>query len=373
MLIQKEALLRELRDQADFPTAGDPYIHAFFKSLLSPSPESGQLLDLLAEAQVERNKNKHFLTKAHAVYLPVHVINYLMIFRENKPDYPYRNEYNLLESTGWTGLIGYLLGKYRDIFKTMLYENDVQQNIKQRGITIPFLVKTLIKRDGLTVADLGCSANFIWGSLIAGSGFEPVEDRTGWNGKQAIIENASTFPVSVKEMHGIDHRYPLKNTEGKKWLLSCRHPKEVKPELLDKTRKLIEAYEHLPHIKITEGDFIAPGLAKNSYDIVTMNNTLYQLPDAERDTAMNEAYALLKTDGIFVIQDNCEVAGESPRKVVFTDSRKPFTYRSCIGGPLILKTFGMEWLELLRFKSTRCREIEEGTHFKDYMKTLGIT
>lgn len=369
MLQEKSALLKEVQKQGHYPTGGDPYIHAFFKTLLKTADSPHSIINLLIKVQRERRKVKHYLTKAHAVYLPVHIINYIMIFLEGKPDYPYTYQPSLLHTDGWEHLIHYILQKYQPLFLQFLHDKDVQQNVYQRGISIAFLINTLLKKDNLKVADLGCSANLVWGSIMSHNQFQPVTDHIQWKTQRDWLFTYASKPVSVAEMKGLDYRYPLKTPEGKHWLLACRHPKEVTPDMINQTRKQIEAYEHLPHIAIYEGDFSHPQLKKNYFDVVTMNNTLYQLPDRKRQAAIKEALSLLqKEDGLLIIQDNCRV--ESKRdgdRLAFTDSRKYYTYRTCLSGPAIAKRFGRKWLELFRFKTTRCREVKPGKDFNAYM------
>lgn len=369
MASDKRMLLREIKKQSQYPSGGDPFMQSFFKALTEMAQTGHPFIEHILNAQNERSKIKHYLTKSHAVYLPLHIINYLMIFREGKTDYPYRHELSLSTPRGWKELVDYLMGKYEAVFKKYLMEKDVQQNIYQRGITIPFLMGTLLHKKRIAVTDLGCSANFVWGFIMTKMNFEPIVDDTSWGGRKGILAMYSQKKIEVEKMNGLDRRYPLKDEEGKKWLIACRHPKEVTPELIAKTKSLIETMEKLKNIQIQEGNFLNPPFEKKRFDIVTMNNTLYQLPDKKRMEAIKQALLLLNPkNGLLVIQDNCRIATKKgKRHIVFTDSRKYFTYRSCIGGPVVEKKFKTPWLEIFKFKSTRCRKVRAGRHFIEYM------
>lgn len=359
-------LLDEIRKQAKNPTASDPYIGNLYKALLVLTKEDKTIIDLIIKTQEIRARKNKFLTISHALYLILGCINYLMIIKEKKLNYPYIKELNLNESIGWVKLIKYLLNKYKSNFFYLMKEKNYQQNIIERGVGIPFIAHKVFKDKKLKVADLGCSENLVWAFLASKTKFQPIIDHTKWENQTNLINKYSKKYDFVKEEIGIEQVIPHKNREGIDWLISCRHPKEVKPDFIKKSRENIEKYKKINSVKTIEGSILNLQFKNNTFDIITINNVLYQLPMKKRKLVLYKASQLLnKETGLLIIQDNCFV--NTKNQIVFTNSRKSFTYRVCITGPIIYKrTNKKEWLELLRYKSTRCTEVKSGKDFERF-------
>lgn len=364
-------LLKELRKQARYPTSSDTYLRLFFKALISISRNNSEILQMIYDIQKERTKTKHYLINVHAVYLLTHIINYIMIFLEKRPNYPYEADLFLNTQTGWEQLISYLFCKYKSEIKKFLFEKDLQQNIPERGITIPFFVNTiLLGKKRLRVVDFGCSANFVWASLITQKLFPQIFDET----QNTLISQHKDRVVDVKEFIGIDYRFPLATDEGKKWLLACRHPKEVRQEYIHDTQELLYSFKLLQQVKIVEQPFLQSKLSSNHYDIITFNNSLYQTPqNMQLPTLIHAEKFLDQSDGLMIIQDNCKVKKiNGDNALVLTDDRKDYTYRVCIGGPIVKRLFSKPWLEVFRFKNTRCTAVKAGSDYKEYLRKLSL-
>jgi hypothetical protein len=369
----KDLMFEEIKEQANFPTAGDPFFKLYFSALDILYYQKHPLFQSIQKAQKKRKKNKQFLTNAHAVYLFENIINYLMIFKENKPNYPFDVEFNLHTKEGWVTLIIDLWNKYYQEIDSLLMTRNIQQNINSRGISIRFLIDRLkLGQNPLKVLDLGCSANLVWSYLLTNSAFPAIIDNTKFDSDNELVNKSANAIFFIRKFVGIDFNFPLKNIKEKHWLLSCRHPSEVTEEQIEKTEKLISQYGQLINTSIIEGNLLNPPVSEENFDVVTIFNVLYQLPIIERTIAIQNAIKKLnKERGILIIQDNCYLSKTKLKThITFTDSRKFYTYRTIIGGPLIFKIYGKEYLEVLKFKSTRCQDVMPGKDFKKFMQKL---
>jgi hypothetical protein len=298
-----------------------------------------------------------------------------MIFKENNPNFPFDKKLNLFIKESWFDLIVHLWSKYKPEIEELLLTRNVQQNINSRGISIRFLMDRLkLGSIPLKVLDLGCSANLVWSYLLTNSAFPAISDRTNFGSETELINKSANVIFFIRKFIGVDFNYPLKNIQEKHWLLACRHPSEVTEEHIEKTNKLIAQYGQLINTSIVEGNLLNPPITDSDFDVVTIFNVLYQLPIKERTIAIqNAVHKLNKENGLLIIQDNCYLAKAKKNKethIVFTDSRKYYTYRTIVGGPIIENLFGETYLELRRFKSTRCQEVIEGKDFKKFMKKV---
>jgi hypothetical protein len=372
-MVSKDKMLEEIQKQTSFPTAGDPFFTLYFTALSTLYLQNHPLFGSIAKAQKKRKKSKQFLTNAHVVYLFENIINYLMIFKENNPNFPFDKKLHLSTKEGWLNLIEYLWKKYKSEIDELLLTRNVQQNINSRGISVRFLIDRLkLGTKPLKVLDLGCSANLVWSYLLTNSAFPAISDQTSFGTETELINKSANIIFFIKKFIGVDFNYPLKNIHEKHWLLACRHPSEVTEEQIEKTTKLIARYSQLINTSIVEGNLLNPPITDTDFDVVTIFNVLYQLPIKERTIAIENAIHKLNTDnGLFIIQDNCYLTKKSEKiHIVFTDSRKYYTYRTIVGGPIIERLFGESYLELLKFKSTRCQDVIEGKDFKKFMNKI---
>lgn len=372
-MVSKDKMFEEIREQMNYPTAGDPFLKLYFAALHSLYRQKHPLFNCIQKAQQKRKRSKLFLTNAHVVYLLEDIINYLMIFKENKPNFPVNPEFNLSTKKGWTDLIMQLWNKYKFDIENLLMTRNIQQNIYSRGISIRFLIDRLnLGYKPLKVLDLGCSANLVWSYLLTNSAFPIISDQTSFETDTELVNKSANKIFFVRKFIGIDSNFPLKNIQEKHWLLSCRHPSEVTEKQIEKTDKLIAQYSQLINTSIIEGNLLNPPIPDKNFDVVTIFLALYQSPVEERLAAIQNAINMLdKENGLLVIQDYCYlVKKKSATHIVFTDSRKYYSHRTIIGGPIVNRIYGESYLEVLRFKSTRCQDVIKGKDFDKFMKKI---
>lgn len=340
--LTREALRDEFIKQAVKAPKNDPYIRAFSEAFdaIYDEPAVAEMVDMFLEIR----QLKRPMLRWHAHNHIFRAVQAQLIRREEQIGYPQNFSY----ATDWIPELHGLLetGHSRDIgFEVDLLIHSVQSNVSGRYRSMAMILDALQDRypssgdvQTVTALDVACSLNRGYTHLASDIPFDPIIEAQ--HAHLPTVNRRIQNRIHFENSLGVDLK-SLNDENTRWWAEACSmYPSERLDRRLVSTYQALDSLE-VPGLSFEDADFVETGpegrwdpagalhpSRAHMYDVVTMYTFLYQLSAEEYEKALHHAQAVVKPDGIIIIQDFMNTLNHDWHAVTFNSSSEEWSYRT---------------------------------------------
>ena len=337
----------------------DPHLSRLYRALYRLIANNTRFRAYILQLFFERKHQYHNSTLLHFAVLLQKAIQYVLLYEHGVyEDIHYIDKIKTV--TDWKKIINVILYTQQDLLKKLMTTSSIVTNMAERYIGPLAIMHGLYDGKSLSIIDLGCSTNRGVRMIMEASRgnylFHQIVDNT----PNKVILQCLLKPISIEKAIGVDRIDFDKDENMLAWFLACDHyPTELKT--IPETRALLKRLQQVPNTPIVQADLlnVTDYFKPQTFDVVIFSSVLYQIPLQRRRKTIENAYILLKPDGVIIIQDTAYLTER--RELIFSpEFGRPYGYRLFIYSNKTANRIR----EILRFKDNRCSEIQAGKDFK---------
>ncbi len=345
-------LFEELIDQSHNPPGGDPALATFYAGIIELIKHNHPFASLLTRVHSSRKgiTNKHLVNLIYRAYQAIQ-------FERNDLSYA-----QFRSPEEWIAELTRFLSDPTIVkqIRKILLQNSTTTTIYQRYAGVYAICAYLFGERAFVACDLGCGGNYGLRGIELFEKFNPIDDYT----TNGLVTNMLNQKLNLQKGISMD----VENPDQKKvreWRLAC----SFYPNELANYSSVVEFEARIKKSKkvdfVQANLLIDKNLPKRCSDVVILSTILYQHTLAEQRQILKKATAMLKNNGILIVQDFASKSLSNPKHLDFSETwfGQQYSYRTFIYGELTNRFF---W-EVLKWNNGRCQMVKEGDDFRKFL------